>query len=141
MDVKIKVDNTGPLFTARAGNQLRDLLEGSIRELVQEGETFLNNTLKPRPSGVYLSFEQAQPGQASTGNYRRNLSTQINSLNAVISDGGVVYGPWLEGVSSRNATTRFKGYSAFRRAGFHIQKKSKRIAEKYVKRFVRKMNK
>ena len=30
--------------------------------------------------------------------------------------GGAVYGPWLEGVGSRNATTRFKGYWAFRKA-------------------------
>jgi hypothetical protein len=33
-----------------------------------------------------------------------------------VNDRGVIYGPWLEGVSSRNQTTRFKGYAAFRRA-------------------------
>lgn len=44
----------------------------------------------------------------------------------VITDGGVVYGPWLEGTGSRNRTTRFKGYWAFRtttqslRANAHV---------------------
>ncbi len=33
----------------------------------------------------------------------------------VIHDRGIVYGPWLEGVGRRNATTRFKGYHMFRR--------------------------
>lgn len=33
----------------------------------------------------------------------------------VIHDRGIVYGPWLEGVGSRNARSRFKGYHMFRR--------------------------
>mgnify|MGYP001615884840 CR=1 FL=1 len=34
----------------------------------------------------------------------------------IVHDRGVVYGPWLEGVSSRNLSTKFKGYHSFRRA-------------------------
>jgi hypothetical protein len=33
-----------------------------------------------------------------------------------VHDRGVIYGPWLEGTSSRNRTTRFRGYSSLRRA-------------------------
>ena len=32
----------------------------------------------------------------------------------VVTDQGVIYGPWLEGVGSRNRSTRFKGYFHFR---------------------------
>lgn len=32
----------------------------------------------------------------------------------VVTDQGVIYGPWLEGTSDRNRTTRFKGYFHFR---------------------------
>jgi len=32
----------------------------------------------------------------------------------VVTDQGVVYGAWLEGIGSRNRTTRFKGYRHFR---------------------------
>jgi hypothetical protein len=35
---------------------------------------------------------------------------------------GPVYGPWLEGVGSRNATTRFKGYRAFRKAANALER-------------------
>lgn len=32
----------------------------------------------------------------------------------VVTDGGIVYGPWLAGTGSRNRTTRFKGYKHWR---------------------------
>jgi hypothetical protein len=38
----------------------------------------------------------------------------VSQDEAVVHDSGVVYGPWLEGTSYRNMTTRFKGYFAFR---------------------------
>lgn len=38
----------------------------------------------------------------------------------------MVYGPWLEGTGSRNATTRFKGYWSFRRA---VQQVEVRVPE------------
>lgn len=42
--------------------------------------------------------------------------TRVNPTVIRVHDRGVVYGPWLEGTSSRNRTTRFRGYSALRRA-------------------------
>ncbi len=41
---------------------------------------------------------------------------RVSPTMAGVTDRGVVYGPWLEGTSSRNRTTRFRGYSALRRA-------------------------
>jgi hypothetical protein len=45
----------------------------------------------------------------------------------VVSDGGwsgPVYGPWLEGIGSRNApVTRFRGYHAFRKASEALQRR------------------
>jgi hypothetical protein len=86
---------------------------------------------------VYLSVQEAGPKRASTGNYRRNISTTITGLNAVITDGGVIYGPWLEGVSSRNTTTRFKGYASFRRVGQWVEKQQMRVLRAHIGRFVR----
>jgi hypothetical protein len=49
--------------------------------------------------------------------YETQLTLQRVSPTVVkVHDRGVVYGPWLEGTSSRNRTTRFRGYSALRRA-------------------------
>ncbi|MFB4312932.1 hypothetical protein [Actinomadura sp. 21ATH] len=48
--------------------------------------------------------------------YETQLIVQRLEPDVVVHDRGIVYGPWLEGTSSRNRTTRFKGYAAFRRA-------------------------
>lgn len=48
--------------------------------------------------------------------YETQVTLQQVREDYVVHDRGIVYGPWLEGVSYRNQTTRFKGYHAFRRA-------------------------
>lgn len=48
--------------------------------------------------------------------YETQIITETLQNDRVVHDRGIVYGPWLEGVSSRNRTTRFKGYASFRRA-------------------------
>lgn len=56
---------------------------------------------------------------------------------AVVNDTGVVYGPWLEGTSSRNQTTRFKGYHAFREAEAETTTRIDEIVAPHVARAVR----
>lgn len=57
-----------------------------------------------------------------------------------VDDSGVIYGPWLEGVGSRNyPTTRFRGYAMFRRATQYLnagpaETIANRIAGIFVKR-------
>lgn len=57
-----------------------------------------------------------------------------------VDDGGVIYGPWLEGVGSRNfPVTRFKGYSMYRRATRELNEGvaeaiANRVAERYIRR-------
>lgn len=52
---------------------------------------------------------------APTGFYRSQIRSDRATHSRVITDSNVIYGPWLEGVGSRNyPTTRFKGYSTFR---------------------------
>ena len=107
--VKLK----GPLFQ-QAGRKLpRRALEDVIQEVIEDGNERLAEILRPRPAGVFLSVAQAGRA-ASKGNYRRHLQTSRRGLTGILSDGGVVYGPWLEGTSSRNNSTRFKGYRSFR---------------------------
>ena len=55
--------------------------------------------------------------------FRRPRPVYWNKVHAkpradyhVVTDGGVIYGAWLEGTGSRNETTRFKGYWSFRTA-------------------------
>lgn len=74
------------------------------------------------PTGYYESHvhvDHQGTGRASLGDY---------------GHAGPVYGPWLEGVGSRNATTRFKGYHAFRIVTSMMDERIRWIAERRLRR-------
>ena len=136
----VNVSATGPVFNGRAPGALNRAIDGAIAELVQLGEQRLDMLLRPRPAGVYLSVSEAKKGQASTGHYRRSIHAVASHRHGLITDGGVVYGPWLEGVSSRNATTRFKGYASFRRVGQSLEKDAQKVLQAHVDKAARELN-
>lgn len=47
--------------------------------------------------------------------YETQVTFDRAGADRVIHDRGIIYGPWLDGSGSRNATTRFKGYPHWRR--------------------------
>jgi hypothetical protein len=51
-----------------------------------------------------------------------------------ITDGGVVYGPWLEGTGSRNASSRFKGYRHWRQTQNAMDANAERIGDELWRR-------
>lgn len=124
----------GKLFDGRAGNILEKYVGKGVQEIVEMGEDRLASILKPRPAGVFLAKGQAQRGKASTGNYRRNLHSKVTGISGVIHDSGVIYGGWLEGTSSRNKTTRFKGYGSFRKTKDWLNKQVEGVMNKFLKK-------
>ena len=141
----VQVELKGPLFT-KAGKITDDFGHNFIQRLVELGEQRLDQVLKPRPSGVFKSDfrnQKTKTKQGSTGNYRRNIAGVTKGLKGVIEDGHpkrVIYGAWLEGVSSRNQTTRFKGYASFRRTEQWLQSRVKPEAKAFVHRYAKKLN-
>lgn len=71
--------------------------------------------------------------------YETQPTVQERGGEAVVHDRGVIYGPWLEGVGSRNKTTRFKGYFSLRRAADSTRAKVDRVVRPAVERFVTKL--
>tara|TARA_Y100000310_G_scaffold326348_1_gene391137 strand:+ start:1845 stop:2279 length:435 start_codon:yes stop_codon:yes gene_type:complete len=135
--LQIKMETRGPLFKGQAGRFGKDARDAAVKDLVEMGENRLDTMLRPRPKGVYLSVGEAGKGKASKGHYRRNLSGVARGGQGRISDGGVEYGPWLEGTGSRNLTTRFKGYHSFRKVGQWLDRHAKKVLDGHVKRAVR----
>ena len=133
----VRIETSGPLFSANAPNIVRRAAQRTVAQLVEIGESKLDQMLRPRPAGVFLSVSEARKGQASKGNYRRNLHTVVEDLRGVISDGGVVYGPWLE---LGRAGTRFRGYSSYRRVGQELEKQVPAVARRNVEDAVRDLN-
>jgi hypothetical protein len=108
--IRTRGDYNGPLFDFRARrvfNQFRD-------ELEEESAEYVLDHIK---GTFHTSFKQP------TGYYESNV--RIKNDNEVWDGGlgGPVYGPWLEGVGSRNNTTRFKGYHAFRKAAQALERR------------------
>jgi len=136
----IEVEISGPLFK-RGAKITRDAMEDAVQELVELGEDRLDRGLRPRPAGVFLSAQQARPGEASTGHYARSVAqdVEVQGLRGRIGDGDVEYGPWLEGTSSRNQSTRFKGYHTFRKVGQWLETKADDVLEKNIRKAVQRM--
>ncbi len=137
MSIGIRVEKRGPLFDGRGGTIVRREVGRMVPGLGEVGEERLSEQARPRPAGVYLAITDARPGKASTGNYRRNISSVVRNLIGRITDGGVIYGPWLEGISSRNQRTRFKGYAMFRRVAGWMRAQQPRLARKAGARLAR----
>ena len=141
LDMKMEV--SGPVFDQRGGQMVDQAIRGAVRELVEKSEQRLDTLARPRPGGVYLSKSQ---GGRSTGNYRRNISGKVSGatgsffIRGEVTDGGVIYGPWLEGTGSRNQTTRFKGYRMFRKTRQWAEEQEPKITKTHVNRLVGKMN-
>lgn len=74
-----------------------------------------------------------------TGRYESAITAGPDGGDVSITDGGIVYGPWLEGVGSRNRTTRFKGYATFRRVAQALDTRAEGIAERVAESYVRRM--
>lgn len=123
-----EVNVSGPFFDGRADQAVRDAVLAIERAVGEEGKALVDQEL-PRvlkfPTGRYQSHIQVRHGGRS-----------------VVSDGGrIVYGPWLEGVGSRNfPVTRFKGYFTFRRMCVVLDARASRIADRVIRPFMNRMN-
>jgi len=127
MAISFDVELKGPIFTNAEG-KVKEGIGDILQAAVEAGEQHLDETLRPRPAGVYLAVSGPE---GSKGNYRRLVHGKVESnFHALITDGGCIYGPWLEGIGSRNETSRFKGYSSFRKTAQWLQEKIGDIAAK-----------
>lgn len=97
----VTIETTGKLFTDPEGviNRNGELMQVEIARYSAE-------MVRDRLRDVLVN---------PTGNYVAAVTSELRGDHAVVTDSGVIYGPWLEGVASRNEQSRFKGYAAFRR--------------------------
>ena len=73
-----------------------------------------------------------------TGFYRAHIQiTAVAGEFAEVTDSGVIYGPWLEGIGSRNSLQGFRGYATFRRAKQGIDRWAREKARREANRLAR----
>lgn len=119
--VQIRVQ--GPVFDGRA-NGYMDTMLAEIKAEVADYSLF------------QWRMNLDESIQVSTGRYTGSTEVVRRELDFVVDDGypgsAILYGPWLEGVGSRNESTRFKGYFAMRRAANQVRLKVRDLAAPIV---------
>lgn len=105
-DITVRLD--GALFDQRFGHV--------TTEIAQEAQTLVASAALERVH-YFLDAQIKHP----TPYYETQIVQQRHGLFEVVHDRGIVYGPWLEGTSARNSTTKFKGYASFRKATAAVQ--------------------
>ena len=155
MTTSIGVTTTGPLFVGGLPQRvLRAATRDFLQDTVETGERLVvgqlrsghgwitGNYARSIVGEVGVAIGRGKPAKKVSGAYKSSSVSDIprDSMHAVIYDSGVVYGPWLEGVGTRNQTTRFRGYHMFRRARTQLNSTARQRAEKHLRRHLRKLN-
>lgn len=121
--MSIEITFRGPLFDGRAERAAQQACEDArdkVAEFAQQHALDLMHAAFRNPTGYYTS---------------RVTTSLVGSDTARVWDQGVVYGPWLEGVGSRNApVTRFPGYWHWRRTKAAVAARGPQVAEAAVRR-------
>jgi len=130
----------GPVFRTPMPDHIRDAVSKGIDDLLAEGEDQVIRALHSEGPYDGKAVTPAGNRRVVTGHYQRSINGKKTAdLAGKIHDSNVVYGPWLEGVSSRNDRTRFKGYHAFRRAQVELDRKAEPIFQKRIRDAVDKL--
>ena len=124
--MSIEVRTKGGLLNGRG----KAVISNAVDEINDDVGQEAYNRVQNRLSSVL---------QNPTGAYQSRITTDVSSDSVGISDGGVVYGPWLEGTSSRNNSTQFKGYQTFRKVLQEMEKDASKQADRVVGRAVGKL--
>jgi hypothetical protein len=123
----VKITETGPFFDGTAAKVAEDFCVAVENEVADVAVTEVKQALR----GVL---------KHPTGYYESRIQTEMVADSPSVTDGGVIYGPWLEGVGSRNSSTRFKGYATFRKVKQALEAKAPDIAERILPPFLDRMN-
>lgn len=122
MNVTVNATLHGPVLAGRGPAAVKEMLRDIEDTLGQQGyaEVMTNLNVAIRHPTPY---------------YETQVAVQRTHPNiVVVHDRRIVYGPWLEGISNRNRTTRFKGYRSFARGTVTLLAKARALVEPVVAR-------
>lgn len=125
--VNVNVEQKGAIFNASASKAAAARAVIQVNELIAQ-EAY--HRIQARLSQVL---------QHPTGYYQSRIVIDRKQIYRGVSDSNVIYGGWLEGISSRNRATRFKGYHTFRGVRQSIDRDKIKIAQPAVTELVRKL--
>lgn len=123
----VTVSGSGPVLDGRGPAIMRDFADDLGAELAREGVPIVR-------------LELAAVLQNPTGRYQSSIHAVHYGSMHEVTDGGMVYGPWLAGSGSRNRTTRFKGYAHWRRSVQRLERRVTPLAQRFMPRLLGRLN-
>lgn len=127
MDATVTVTLGGPIFTGAAEHTIDVMLDDATHTVAQQGYSDVMTNLNK-------SIRNPTPY------YETQVVVDRAPVGYVVHDRGIVYGPWLEGVSSRNQSTRFKGYHSFRKGFQTLTNEVPRLLDKVIGKHIGKLS-
>ena len=121
------VTESGPFLEGRGGPIVKAFMDEAKQKVADTGV----NELHARMGKAY---------KERTGAYESHIVTEVQKNDRVITDNFVIYGPWLEGTSRRNETSRFKGYGTFRKTRLWMRRKAGPQTQELLDKYVAKLN-
>lgn len=84
--------------------------------------------------------DESRSYTSSPGRRSYTMTVDVPAKTSVVTTSNATYGPWLEGVGSRNSSTRFKGYWGFRQAASELDGQAQQLAEDALAPYVEKLD-
>jgi hypothetical protein len=124
---RINLVVSGPIFDGRAEAAVRAWLDDAKQQVADMGVKELDA----------ITMDRSGRG---TGRYQSTITTRAASYGDVVIYARDYWpGPWLEGTTKRNASTRFKGYHLWRRTRIKLARKSADIARDTLRKYIGRM--
>jgi hypothetical protein len=117
----------GPLWDGSVDTMIDDMLAEMVEVAAAQGFADVMTSLNE-----HIQFP--------TPYYETQINIARDGRALVVNDRDIVYGPWLEGVSSRNKRTRFKGYASFRRSAANLRRKLPELLAPVAARWTARFN-
>ncbi len=117
------------------------LLDGRAVQAHDEYVQDISKVLAQRAERLVVSYSKASFKNVTPYYWNQVRAHPIGGNTWEVDDGGVVYGPWLEGVGSRNTpVTRFAGYGMYAKAGRVVDGIAPTVADDRLRLFIPRMN-
>ena len=124
-----RVRVSGPIFDGEALAAVRAFLRDTENDLAEQGQRVIQAKAKA----------MNRSGRGGHGVAAGAVTLTGGEGMRIIRGGqqkGVVWWPWLEGVSRRNQSTGFKGYKTFRKTRYLLARALRPVAQENLNRYL-----
>jgi hypothetical protein len=138
---------SGPFFEPTGDQLLADGVLAARHAVADKGVELVRAVFDERirvNTGHHTSSitttDESRTYTSDTGRKAYSMDVDVPDDTTVVTTSNATYGPWLEGVGSRNPVTRFKGYRGFEDAATELDGQAEEIATEALAPYIEKLN-